>query len=81
MSLTYVKLHDLRFLKTQLFDRVITRCILERVIDLRENCHRRFAFLKMQLFDLIVRYVTEKTIDLREKCHRTSACEIASFAF
>jgi len=29
MSLTYVKLQDLRFLKTQLFDRVIARLSLK----------------------------------------------------
>jgi len=34
MPLTYVKLRDLRFLKTQLFDKIIARCILERVINL-----------------------------------------------
>jgi len=37
MSLTYVKLQDLRFLKTQLFDKVIARYMLEKIIDLREN--------------------------------------------
>jgi len=44
--------------KTQLFDRVIARCIHENIIDLCENCRRtsaleitKFAFLKMQLFD------------------------------
>jgi len=37
MLLTYRKLQDLRFLKTQLFDRVIARCILEKIIDLHEN--------------------------------------------
>jgi len=37
MSLTYIKLQDLCFLKTQLLNRVIARYILEKIINLHEN--------------------------------------------
>jgi len=46
MSLTYVKLQDLYFLKMQLFDKIIARCVFERVIDLCENSYHRH--LKLQ---------------------------------
>jgi len=50
MSLTYVKLQDLRFLKTQLFDKVIARC-LKKTINLRKNCHQHVK-LQVLHFDL-----------------------------
>jgi len=54
MSLIYVKLQD--FLKTQLFDRVITRC-LKKTVDLHENCHQHVK-LRVLHFNLnkLIRY-------------------------
>jgi len=54
--ITYVKLQDLHFLKTQLFDKVIARCF-KKTIDLRENCHQPVK-LQVLHFDLnkLIRY-------------------------
>jgi len=46
MPLTYVRLQDLRFLKTQLFNRIIARCILGK------NCFLQRPMIYVKLQDL-----------------------------